>query len=152
MKKVIFYSVVIILSLFPAAKMLIAGNIPDGLSLNKSGTNYSIYFEIPDYQFDMISAEGINYIKINLPGYGSTSEAGLPELPLVSFNFVIPYTEGTPDVEVISTSKVEKTLSNKIYPCQIPWPKNQSLSDRPFTINTEYYNSNGTSKSVYKSI
>jgi hypothetical protein len=90
-----------------------------------------------------VYADGEEYINLIIPGYGVTPEIGLPALPLVSFNLFIAYEEEQPEFEIANLVYDEKILSRKIYPFQMPWEKNQHPSERPFTINREYYNSSG---------
>jgi hypothetical protein len=116
---------------------------PEGIQFTKNENGYLINFTLP--QFEMIStfAEGEEYINLVVPGYGVTPEVGLPSLPLISFNLFIAYQEELPAFEVLNVSTEEKVLSKKIFPFQMPWEKSHPLDERPFTINKEYYNSNG---------
>jgi hypothetical protein len=117
--------------------------VPDGVSLTKTTQGYHINFILPDYQMELVSAAGNEYIRITVPDYGVTSEVGLPELPSISFNLFISNAEGQPGYEIKNISTSERILKNKIYPFQMPWEKSRPIDERPFTINNEYYNSAG---------
>ena len=39
-------------------------------------------------------------------------------------------------------------LDKKVYPKQMYWSRERSLSERPFVINSDYYNSTGIEKSL----
>ncbi len=127
--------------LLPAS--IFATNPPDGINLIKDGNGYLIEFSIPQYTMPVIYAEGEEYLNLTIPGYGVTPDAGLPALPLISFNLFIPVTEEAPALEILNTSKTEINLAEKIFPKQAPWSKLFSKQDRPFTINRQYYKSNG---------
>ena len=120
-----------------------AADEPNGVTIQKNASSYKINFDLPDYDVTLVNAEGNNYIKLQIPGYGETSVPGLPLLPQVSFNLIIAYEEQAPGVSDIQITEGIRTLTNRIYPAQEPWVKTKPLSDRPFTINEEYYNSEG---------
>ncbi len=128
---------------FPFTEMTSASNLPEGVTITKSGYDYVINFNLPQYRYKTISAKGDEYLKIMIDDYGTTSEAGLPELPQISFNFEIPSSGQSPQVEILNTDKSTETVPVQIFPLQAPWPKNLPLSERPFTKNNEYYSSNG---------
>ncbi|MBT8390391.1 MAG: T9SS type A sorting domain-containing protein [Ignavibacteriaceae bacterium] len=120
-------------------------SVPEGITVTKNISGYQLNFNLPSYEMSPIYAEGDEYINLTIPGYGVTPEVGLPTLPLISFNLFIAYDEEQPEFEITNLNYEEETLPHKIFPFQIPWEKNKSLSDRPFTINREYYNSKGKS-------
>ncbi len=118
-------------------------SIPEGIIINKNSAGYQLSFNLPSYEMNSVYAEGEEYLNLYIPGYGVTPEAGLPALPLVSFNLFIAYEENEVDYEIINPVFEEIILPHKVYPFQMPWEKNYALADRPFTINWEYYNSTG---------
>ncbi len=120
-------------------------NVPDGISLVKISGGYRINFTLPSYQLTTVTANNENYYTIEIPGYGVINEVGLPALPQVSFNMFIPYGEDNPSVSVERINFEIKELKLKIYPFQQPWEKNNPITDRPFTIDRNYYNSQGKS-------
>ncbi len=89
-----------------------------------------------------ITKGGNEYVELNIPGYGTEPEVGMPALPQISFNLFIPSADQKPTVSINSIDKSELILDKKIYPKQMYWSREYSLSDRPFTINSDYYNSN----------
>jgi hypothetical protein len=143
MKKCYFISIII----FPIILLLINSSFaygePEGIALTKTSTGYKVDFILPQYEMVTTIAEGEEYINLVLPGYGVIPETGLPALPLISFNLFISYNEEQPQVEILNTAAREEILPNKVFPFQAPWEKSQLLSERPFTINSEYYNSTG---------
>ncbi len=120
-----------------------AASVPEGIQLIKTSSGYVIDFTLPAYQTTSIFAEGEEYLNLTIQNYGTTSEVGLPALPIISFNLYINNSEDTPEFETTGLNTSEINLTNKIYPFQMPWEKSLPLSDRPFTINREYYNSSG---------
>jgi len=118
-------------------------SVPEGINLTKTSNGYIIDFTLPSYQFLPIVAEGEDYNQLLIPGYGVIPEVGLPALPIVSFNLFISDTENQLEFEVKNISSSERTLKSKVYPFQMPWEKLYPIEERPFTINNDYYNSNG---------
>ena len=118
-------------------------SVPEGINLTKTSNGYIIDFKLPSYQFLPIAAEGEDYNQLLITGYGVKPEVGLPALPIVSFNLFIAYEETQPEFELKNIITSEMILKNKIFPFQMPWEKSSPIEDRPFTINNEYYNSNG---------
>ena len=142
MKRNFYYYPVFYILLFFAINTLTAST-PEGINLINTSSGYTINFSLPSYEMNSILAEGEEFINLTIPGYGVTPEVGLPALPIISFNLFIPYEEQQLEFKIMNLVYDEQILAHKIYPFQMPWEKNQPLSDRPFTINTEYYNSSG---------
>ena len=117
--------------------------VPEGISLVKNSDGYSINFNLPSYQLKTTTVNNESYYIIEIPDYGVINEAGLPALPQLSFNMFIPYEEDNPSVNVESIRSEIKELKMKVYPFQLPWEKNSPISERPFTIDRNYYNSAG---------
>ncbi|MCX6165570.1 MAG: C25 family cysteine peptidase [Ignavibacteriae bacterium] len=116
---------------------------PKGITLTKENDGYKVDFVLPDYYMNNVTAAGNNYINLTIPEYGEPTDVGLPNLPQISFSLMIAYDEQMPTINVLNQIKDLQILSNKIYPVQQPWPKNLRLEDRPFTIDTRYYQSTG---------
>ncbi len=121
---------------------------PEGISVVKSINGYTVNFSLQQYEFSSISKEGNEYAELKVPGYGTESEVGMPALPQISFNLFIPNANQKPTVSINSINKSELIIDRKIYPKQMYWSREYSLSDRPFTINSDYYNSDGIPKST----
>ena len=122
---------------------------PEGIHLTKSSSGYLLEFSLPQYELTPVYTSTERFLQLSVPGYGVTPKVGLPALPLISFNIFIAYNELQPEAEVLSVRSEEKILDGKIYPFQEPWEKDNPLSDRPFTINSDYYRSTGgANKSV----
>ncbi len=116
---------------------------PEGVTLVKNSSGYTINFDLPPYQLNTVTANNENYYTIEIPGYGVVNEAGLPALPQLSFDMFIPYGEENPSVNIERVVSEIRELKLKIYPFQEPWEKNNPLVERPFTIDRNYYNSSG---------
>ena len=59
---------------------------PEGISVTKSGNSYLVSFSLQQFDFSSINKEGNDYVEINIPGYGTEPEVGMPALPQISFN------------------------------------------------------------------
>ena len=119
---------------------------PDGISVAKSGNSYIVNFSLQQYDFSSITNEGKDYVEINIPGYGTEAVVGMPALPQISFNLFIPNVQQIPSVIVNSVDKSVEKLNQRVYPKQLYWSRDRSLSDKPFAINSDYYNSVGIEK------
>jgi subtilisin-like proprotein convertase family protein len=116
---------------------------PKGISVTKDNNGYKVEFTLPDYNMNNLLAAGNSYINLNIPEYGEPTDVGLPNLPQITFSLMIVYDEQTPTINVLKQVQDLKILGNKIYPVQQGWSKNLKLEDRPFTIDSKYYQSNG---------
>lgn len=123
--------------------------VPKGITLNKISDGYSINFVLPSYQMIPLTVDGQQYYKFEIPDYGIINEIGLPALPQLSFDMFIPYSEENASLTVTGINTEVKEIKYKVYPFQQPWDKNRPISERPFTIDRNYYNSTGK---IYPSI
>ena len=123
---------------------------PEGISVVKTSNGYSVDFSLLQYNFSSITKEGSDYTEINIPGYGTEPEVGMPALPQITFNLFIPGGQVIPSLIIKSVYKSTLTLDNKIFPKQMYWSKENPFSDRPFTINSDYYASEGVIKPLVK--
>ncbi|HEX9252271.1 MAG TPA: C25 family cysteine peptidase [Ignavibacteriaceae bacterium] len=121
---------------------------PEGISVVKTSSGYAINFSLQPFEFTSVSAEGNEFTDINISGYGLTPDVGMPALPQLSFNLFISTDQQKPAVIINSVNKSTQTLDKKIYPKQMYWSRERSLSERPFVINSDYYNSDGIEKQL----
>jgi hypothetical protein len=133
----------LLITIFTFAGLLFASGEPEGITLSKVSGGYLVSFKLPDYKQNIVKAEGEEYIEFQTASYGSVSDVGKPALPLVSFNFAVPYNLDQLKVEVTSRNQQEISLKAKVYPFQEPWEKNKPFSERPFTIDRAYYRTSG---------
>lgn len=142
---------VLLILLFIAASALAKQPIPKGLTLKQSAQGYTMKFQVPKYEFLPETGDGEDYSKLSIDSYGVNADSGLPSLPQCSFNFIIP--QGSkPKVSIEDIITREEKLSKHLYPVQQPWPKSKPLSERPFTINRDYYKSEGSKQKVEISV
>lgn len=119
---------------------------PEGISVVKTSSGYTINFSLQPFEFTSVSAEGNEFMDIKIPGYGLTPDVGMPALPQISFNLFIPSDEQKPTVSINSFDQSTQILNKKVYPKQMYWSRERSLSERPFVINSDYYSSTGIEK------
>ena len=119
---------------------------PEGISVTKSNNGYIVNFSLQQYNFTSIAETGGEYIDIKIPGYGVTPDVGMPALPQISFNLFIPTDEQKPTVSINFFDQSTQILDKKVYPKQMYWSRERSLSERPFVINSDYYSSTGIEK------
>ena len=121
---------------------------PEGISIVKTNNGYKVNFSLMPFEYNQVFGNGKEFLDIKISGYGVTPDVGLPALPLISFNLFIGDDEKSPSVRILSQDIKTITLDKQIYPKQMPWEKNKSLDDRPFTINQSYYNSRGIERQL----
>jgi len=126
-----------------AVSQIFASTHPRGVDISKSGNGYIVNFSLPEYVTKTINVEGEEYLKLSVEGFGITSEVGLPSLPQLTFDLMISKDEDIPTAKIINASFSAIVLNEKIFPFQMPWPKNKTLESRPFTINKDYYLTDG---------
>jgi len=92
---------------------------PEGISVIKTQSGYSVNFSLQQYYFSSITKEGREYIDIQIPGYGVTPDVGMPALPQISFNLFIPSDDQKPTVSINSVDQSTQILDKKVYPKQM---------------------------------
>ncbi len=143
MKKLILILNLLIISIVSLSQ----NNLPEGLTITKSGDNYEFNFTLPSYLFDTINVikpdgttEDFFNIIVN-DDFGIIDSVGLPQLPHLTFMFAIPYSSSIPNIYIQNISSSEIDLTDRILPFQIPWATD--TTEPPFTINENYYSSTG---------
>ena len=99
MKNLNYLLVLFLISIISISDFTTA-SVPEGISLTKSSNGYVIDFTLPAYELLNVNAEGTGYTQLNIPGYGVMPDAGLPALPIISFNLFISDQELQPGFEV----------------------------------------------------
>lgn len=119
---------------------------PAGVKVSNNGNNYTIEYQLPAYNMQSISVKGNDFVKLSIDGYGVTAQAGIPELPQITFNLVIPSdaSDNSISYTVNNINYTQQKLDKKVYPFQAPYAKNLPLAKRPFNFNQSYYLTEGT--------
>jgi len=122
------------------------------VNLIKSPQGYTLDFEIGEWQSALVDTLGFvagqsysaeRFTTIRVPGYGAADEAGKPALPFLSFYMAISALNQVPSFEILNPVEEVVTLTNRYFPAQTPWAKNQTIADRRFSIDHDYYASAG---------
>lgn len=142
MKRCTFWILLALAPLF-ALQTATAAAPPPGVTVTADASGYLITFTLPELRTALVRAGADEYAFLSIPGYGTTSEVGLPRLPLVSFNLVLGRSGGSASVSMVAAETATMALDRKVYPCQQPWPKSKPLADRPFSIDRSYYLGHG---------
>ncbi len=116
---------------------------PNGVELIQNRTDITINFNLPDYETKYVSNDEGQFVDLSISGYGVEPRAGLPALPIISFNLMVPTSELKIDPLTLNTFTTEAVLDAKVFPFQMPWEKSRDLSERPFSIDRDYYSGNG---------
>ncbi|MCE1189822.1 MAG: C25 family cysteine peptidase, partial [Ignavibacteria bacterium] len=146
MRKILF-SLLVLVSIIG-----IKAEIPQGVSLSKSDRGYIVNFALPKFSLNTMKDGGMQFQSIDIANYGVTNDIGYPCLPQASFFLAIPADANTPVVKVLTQSENTMTLDSKVYPYQMPWVKNRPLSERPFSMNKDYYTSKGKKNEVLATV
>lgn len=131
-----------LISLFLLSNILIAQQI-NGVNVVKKSSGYTIEFNLPAYSFSQIDVPAGEFVNINVPDFGITTEIGYPSLPQVSFNLPITSNDDVKNISVSNVLSNTEIIMSHVYPFQQPWPRNKSLKERPFSINSKFYASGG---------
>ena len=78
MKQLYSFQILFVIFFFSIPNLALA-SAPDGISLTKSSQGYHIDFTLPGYQFEQVTAEGKEYLRLNIPEYGVIPNA--PDFP-----------------------------------------------------------------------
>ncbi len=116
---------------------------PEGINLTKTTDGYVIQLNLPSYSTKTMYNGGMEFVSLEIPDYGIVNHPGRPCLPQISFNLMINDNETNISSAVNQEVKRSENLDNHIFPYQSPWLKTNSLKDRPFDYDKEYYASNG---------
>lgn len=152
MKKERWRTRVLFFLLLACATVFARNPVPNGLKIGKSSNGYQINFELPQYQFVDDTGDNEGFDRIAIDGYGINTDEGLPALPQCSFNLIILDSKSIPRITIDQVKTRQEVISKHIYPVQQPWPKSKPFSERPFSINREYYKSEGTKNHALYSI
>ncbi len=67
-----------------------------------SGASVIVDLEVPGYHLDTVDIEGVEHVRLGLPGHVWHMESGLPELPYLAWSLAIAG-EGTPELRVLES-------------------------------------------------
>ncbi len=121
-------------------------SVPDGIQISRTAAGYTINLTLPEYSLSPFSYSDKNFLKVAIPGYGVTADAGRPALPKITFNLVINENEGTPSFQLVNRKVEDALLKEHVYPFQAPYRRDLPLANRPFNFDSDFYNSNGNQR------
>lgn len=120
--------------------LLMAGNGNSVVTVKQDGNDLLLTFNLPTVHMETVTADGRKFQRLVVDGAGVTSIVGQAELPLFAVNIALPG-NALPEIMTLEKSSRLLALKNPIYPVQMPWPKNRPLSERPFSMDSDWYNS-----------
>ena len=84
----------------------------NGFEMSVSGINDQIYFDIPEYELNQVSQDGIQYLKPEINGAGTVAEPGEPFLPTITTFYAIePGKNYSASIEILE-SEMETAMIN----------------------------------------
>lgn len=123
------------------------------IKLTKTSEGYTYNFKLPEYNEITVdslveevddSYRGKKFTKLLFKKSLLTAgEIGKAELPIIEFNIVIPNSTNIPSLEVNNKKSIVRRIANYILPKQISYPRKVKLSEKVFSFNEEYYQSQG---------
>ncbi|NOY22765.1 MAG: hypothetical protein GXO70_04530 [Acidobacteria bacterium] len=119
--------------------LMMAGTGNNSVTVKPDGNDLLLTFNLPTLHIELMTAHGKQFQRIVLDKAGTTSTVGQAELPLFAVNIALPGST-LPEIMVLEKSKRELILKHPVYPVQMPWPKNRPLSERPFSMDSDWYN------------
>jgi hypothetical protein len=120
--------------------------------LQKSAHGYTLNFEVPRYQIEVVDTLGLvnrpgyaaeTFTRAWVPGYRFTEDVGKPQLPVFRFFMTLTDINQVPTFEVLQPVEEAIPLQDTYLPAQEPWLKTQTIAERTFSIDKEYYASQG---------
>ncbi len=122
------------------------------VELQKVRDGYILEYEVPDYRAYPVNTLGLRtspgagneiFSQIRIPDFKNTEEIGRPELPYIAFYMAVSDLKDIPTFELVESVDKQISLEHDCFPAQIPWPKSQPIEERPFSMDREYYQSQG---------
>ena len=142
------FNLIIVFLLFYSlnAGIINISNIATDLTLINNGNYLEGMIHVKELVHNNISYKDNNFTTINIPGYHTSQDIGLPELPQINQLIEIPQ-DAIPRIEIISEeisyySLDELTINNPIFPHQPSLSKSQDIDDIGLFWNKNYYNQN----------
>ncbi|MCJ8345609.1 C25 family cysteine peptidase [bacterium] len=88
-------------------------NIDFQVSFGKKNTSQMINVNVPGYELDTKVVDGKTYSVINIPNFVSLTQAGNPDLPAVSTNYLVS-DNATPEITIASDDFVDIQLDHPL--------------------------------------
>ena len=104
--------------------------------LKSDETGVILEIELPYVEVKEIEENGEIFQLLTIPGYGSTFEVGLPEIPVIRETIALPNDVSSFSIHVLDSSYTVSTGFN-VYPVQTP--ELDSDDENDFVINEDFY-------------
>ncbi len=111
---------------------------PEVAVIRQSDQGFTLEIAFPELEISPVDIEGTSYQKLEIPGCGTTSQTGKPELPAYTKLIRLPRTGGFTVNAVLGDPVVYNGL--RVHPAQ-PL-KRESEDTPPFTLDDESYSEN----------
>jgi len=109
-----------------------------GFSVNLGKkANQTVTVTVPGYYIDTVDVDGETYSQVRIPGFPSLNEAGNPDLPKISTNFVVAPGQA-PSVRVVSDDFVDIKLDHPLVSSKGHFTRDISPEDVPHTFSKIY--------------
>ena len=104
--------------------------------IQDNGSSITIEFELQGYEIERIDVNGITCSRIKLPGQVTFLEKGLPELPTIARNIIIP-DDALMDYRIVDVDYEIKTVET-IVPSKGSFSRNIDPNTIPYTFDKFY--------------
>jgi hypothetical protein len=96
---------------------------------------------VPGYEFAPIRKDGVDFVRVDVPGAGITPTVGRPELPVVRRFVAVP--DGAQVVVAVKPGKPKILKNIHVYPVQEPPPEQEPLqpsqAEPGFAFSRDFY-------------
>jgi hypothetical protein len=117
---------------------------PVELSVQREGASITMSVDIPGFAFDEAITNGGTFEEITLPGFGHTTDEGMPKLPVIRKLIEIPSEDAVLEIESASGDVVSLKgvgILTDLVPVQAPVAKLPGAFERAlFKKNARIYN------------
>jgi len=138
---------------------IIPGGLPAKPAIDpvKTADGYTVHFSIPQFETEYVDTLGFAvapgysgevFARFRVPRYQAMNSIGRPALPVVRFYMAIAALNQVPVFEIDDAVMEQVSLNNQYFPAQEPWIKSQTVADRRFSIDRQYYGSGGGQHTV----
>ena len=122
------------------------GNNKTDLTLINQANHIKGSMQLKEVVYQSINYKNTNFTTINIPGYHSSHDVGLPKLPQINELIEIPQ-DAIPRIEIISQEVSyyqldELNINDPIFPHQPSLSKSQTIDDIRLHWDQKYYNNN----------
>jgi hypothetical protein len=130
-------------------------------TLKTTSTGYDFEFSLPEAEISTVDTSGhqpraaytgIFFSSVTVPEFNLSGKTGQPQLPSYNISVAVASLDALPAIAIDNVTSEVITVKEHIFPVQKRWPKSRLLSERPFTIDNNYYSTSQSESPVLATI